>query len=406
MNFAKRILIQIFLIFLSFFSFAQENKNSFEIYGFITTDAGYNFNSIDPNWFDVMRPTKLPKFQGEFAPDGNVFFSVRQTRFGVRNISNTKKGELKIQIDFDLMGFGSDTGQTTLHLINAFAQLGNWLVGRTASLFMDPDAYPVTLDYWGPMTRIYNFNTQVRYTFLNNEKQRLMLALERPGATADESPYSIGIELENVKPVFRLPNLTGNYRHVFGWGYVQLGGILKSMKWKDLTDSSQYHLSGSATGWGIDISTVVNVSSKIKLKFQGEYGHGIQSHIADAPPDLGLQSTHDGNPSQPFKGKALPVGGFFSFLEVKWNKKFQSSIGCSLENIENSDLQLPDAFRKGQYGLVNFRYYPIDNILMGVEYQYGRRYNFSDGFHSTANKVQFSFKFNFSNKLTTFKSDK
>ena len=54
------------------------------MYGFAMLDAGYNFGQIDPNWFDVMRPTKLPAFNNEFGPSGNVFFSVRQTRWGVK----------------------------------------------------------------------------------------------------------------------------------------------------------------------------------------------------------------------------------------------------------------------------------------------------------------------------------
>jgi hypothetical protein len=28
-----------------------------EIYGFIMMDAGYNFDQIHPDWFDVVRPT-------------------------------------------------------------------------------------------------------------------------------------------------------------------------------------------------------------------------------------------------------------------------------------------------------------------------------------------------------------
>src|SRR5579871_5981487 len=55
---------------------------TFDMYGFAMLDAGYNFGQIDPNWFDVMRPTKLPAFENEFGPSGNVFFSVRQTRWG------------------------------------------------------------------------------------------------------------------------------------------------------------------------------------------------------------------------------------------------------------------------------------------------------------------------------------
>jgi hypothetical protein len=37
--------------------------------------------------------------------------------------------------------------------------------------------------------------------------------------------------------------------------------------------------------------------------------------------------------------------------------------------------------------------------MVGGEYQWGRRTNFSDGFHSDGQKIQFSFKYNFSWKL-------
>src|SRR5438067_434288 len=40
-----------------------QKEVSLELYGFIMMDAGHNYNQIDPNWFDVMRPTKLPAYQ-------------------------------------------------------------------------------------------------------------------------------------------------------------------------------------------------------------------------------------------------------------------------------------------------------------------------------------------------------
>ena len=38
------------------------------------TDAGYNANQIHPDWFDVVRPTKLPSIEGEYGSDGNAYF--------------------------------------------------------------------------------------------------------------------------------------------------------------------------------------------------------------------------------------------------------------------------------------------------------------------------------------------
>src|SRR3954469_7554003 len=84
----------------------EEKKKVMEIYGFIMMDAGYNFDQIHPDWYDVVRPTKLPSFKNEFGTDGNFFFSVRQTRFGVKNYIQTGMGELKTQFEFEMFGTG------------------------------------------------------------------------------------------------------------------------------------------------------------------------------------------------------------------------------------------------------------------------------------------------------------
>ena len=93
----------------------------------------------------------------------------------------------------------------------------------------------------------------------------------------------------------------------------------------------------------------------------------------------------------------LPKTLRFYFTEILWNKTFKSSIGYSYEEVSNTNLQSAHAFRKGQYGLVNLLCYPFENVLAGIEYQYGRRDNFKDGFYSTDNKIQFSFKYSYSN---------
>ena len=193
------------------------------------------------------------------------------------------------------------------------------------------------------------------------------------------------------------PNLTAQYRRSGKFGYIQIAGIAKSMKWKD-QDTTNFDLSGSAFGWGGNISLVYKASTHLTFKTQGVYGHGIENYVADAPADVALES-QPGNTVQPLQGKALPVWGFFSFAEITWNNKLRSSIGYSMETISNTDLQSPNAFRKGQYGVINLRYSPVYVMMMAVEYQYGRRDNFSDGFHSTGNKIQFSFKYNFSAKI-------
>ena len=55
-----------------------------EIYGSAMLDMGFQANQNDPNWFDVVRPTKLPAFANQFGEDGHFFAGVRQSRFGAR----------------------------------------------------------------------------------------------------------------------------------------------------------------------------------------------------------------------------------------------------------------------------------------------------------------------------------
>ena len=87
-----------------------------EIYGHAMLDMGYQANQSDPDWFDVVRPTKLPSFANEFGDDGNFFASVRQSRFGVKTHTPTSYGDLKTIFEFELFGVGEDAGQTTFRL--------------------------------------------------------------------------------------------------------------------------------------------------------------------------------------------------------------------------------------------------------------------------------------------------
>ncbi|GAO43981.1 hypothetical protein FPE01S_03_00200 [Flavihumibacter petaseus NBRC 106054] len=377
----------------------DEKKTSIEVQGFIMSDMGYNFNSIDPDWFDVMRPTKLPSRKGEFGTSGNIWFSVRQTRFGISSNTPTKLGELKTLFNFDLMGFGVNKGQTTFHLINAWAQLGKFLIGQTASIFMDQDVFPVTLDYWGPMSRLYNFNIQVRYIPISNEKRRLYLAIERPGATADEGNDATSIALDKVKPYYRMPNLLAQYRQNFSWGYVQAAVLAKLMQWDDVSGNTATDLSGKAFGWGWTLSSVVPLGQRFRFKVQVVQGEGSESHIADAPADV-VPEHNPSDPVQYIKGIPQPVWGFFTYLDMDWNSHWASSAGYSQETVSNGNLQAPDAFRKGQYASVNLRFMPWTNIMAGIEYQYGKRHNYQSAYSASASKLQFSVKVNFSAKTS------
>jgi len=132
-----------------------EKKSSIDIYGFVMLDSGYDFKQENPNWFDVLRPTQLPSFKGEFNPNGNVFAGVRQTRFGVKSSTPTAFGDLNTIFEFELFGTGVDAGQTTFRLRHAYGELGQFGAGQTWSPFMDIDVFPNSLEYWGPNGMVF-----------------------------------------------------------------------------------------------------------------------------------------------------------------------------------------------------------------------------------------------------------
>jgi hypothetical protein len=372
----------------------DEGKSSFQIYGAVMLDSGYQFKSNHPDWFDVVRPTKLPAFAGEFAPDGKVFFGVRQSRLGVKTSTPTKYGELKTQFEFELFGTGVDAGQTTFRLRHAYGELGQFGAGQTWSPFMDPDVFPNSLEYWGPNGMVFFRNVQFRWMPLKG-RNSVTIAIERPGASGDAGRFSDRIELTGIKPKFDLPDFSGNVRFTRDWGHVQIAGILRRIKWVDTLDDD-VDLDGSLTGGGVNISSNLNFTKKDVGRFSVVYGTGIENYMNDAPVDVGLQLNPSGGPRRLVKGVGLPVLGVVAFLDHNWNKKFSTSIGYSLVNIENSNGQAPDAYHRGHYALTNLLYHPVENVMVGGEFQWGRRENFLDGFHSDDFRVQFSFKYNFS----------
>jgi len=371
-------------------------KPTFDIYGFAMLDIGHDFKQIDPNWSDTLRVTKLPSFKDQFGRDNNTFAGVRQSRLGVKSSTPTSLGDLKTTFEFELFGTGVDAGQTTFRLRHAWGELGAFGAGQTWSPFMDPDVFPNSLEYWGPTGMVFFRNVQVRFTPIKGDNS-LMIALERPGASGDAGVFADRIELQNVKPRFPLPDVSAAYKMSRKWGYVRAAGMLRLIKYDDVLED-QFDLSGSATGWGLNLSSNFNATKSDVIRFQFVFGEGIQNYMNDSPVDVGVVRDTSSTVT-PVKGDTIPITGLVLFLDHTWNPKFSSAVGYSRQDNDNTAEQSPNAFRTGQYALGNVLYSPVPNVMVGGELQWGRRSNFSDGFHSDGVKLQFSFKYNFSIKL-------
>ena len=377
-------------------------ESTFEIYGFAMLDAGYQFKQNDPDWFDVVRPVKLPAFKDEFAPNGHVFYGVRQSRLGVKSSTPTKYGELKTQFEFELFGTGVDAGQTTFRLRHAYGELGQFGAGQTWSPFMDIDVFPNSIEYWGPNGMVFFRNVQFRWMPLKG-RNSVTIALERPGASADQGRFEDRIQSEGrvLRPKFDLPDLSGNIRFTRDWGYFQAAAMVRRIKWVDTTADQSLDLSGSAVGAGLNLTSNLKLGERDTARLAFVVGRGIQNYMNDAPVDVGIEVNNPiTDPRRPIRGVALPMYSMVAFLDHNWNKRFSSAVGYSMLSIDNSNGQDADAFHRGHYALGNLLYYPVENVMVGGEFQWGRRDNFLDDFHSDDFRIQFSFKYNFSKKFS------
>jgi hypothetical protein len=375
----------------------RDTKPRLDIYGYAMLDMGYQFKQNDPDWFDVLRTTQLPSTSKEFGEDGRWFSSVRQTRFGAKSFTPTPLGELRTTFEFELFGTGVDAGQTTFRLRHAYGELGQWGAGQYWSPFMDIDVFPNSLEYWGPNGMVFFRNVQVRWMPIQGDT-RLTLAIERPGASGDAGLLADRIELQNVQARFPMPDFSGEYRFGGDWGYVEAAGVLRLIEIDDLL-ADEFDLDQSIFGWGVNLSSNVKASSQDTLRLQFVFGEGVQNYMNDAPVDVGIELNPGGGPRRPIEGAALPLIGVVAFLDHTWSERWSTAVGFSMLDIDNTEGQNPDAFKEGQYALVNVLHYPAKNVMVGGEFQWGRRENFADGFSEDDYRIQFSFRYNFSFSL-------
>ena len=378
---------------------AQQGRDStaattYNIYGFVMADFGFAKVANNPQWYDVVRPSRLPAFDEQFGKDGNFFASVRQTRFGMKTATPTALGDFTTWFEFDMFGVGDDAGQTTIRPRHFYGQLGHWGAGQTNSPFMDIDVFPNTVEYWGPNGMLFLRTPQIRWIPIQGNRE-LMFGLEKPGGSADQGDYGDRIALQNVKARFPLPDISASWKGTTGWGYVKVAGILRVFKIDDLVDDD-IDLNKSITASGITASTNINFNEKRDvLRLQATYGTGIQNYFNDAPFDVGVQD-NPGNATQPFEGVPLPIIGAIAYLDHTWSSRWTSAIGGAMVDIDNSNGQPDNAYATGLYGSANLMFYPAKGVMTGLELHWARRENFNDNYSVDDLRLQYSFKYNFS----------
>jgi hypothetical protein len=365
------------------------DKARLEISGKVQLDMIQDFKRVDPQWNMTLRPSKIPvNCPGDAGcgKNGESIMSVRQSSIAFKGFIPTTAGEIKTEISLDLFNVGS--ANTAFRLLNAYAELGHWGAGQTYTLFMNIDAFPNTIDYWGPAGMIFIRNPQLRYTTPLGGGSKLMFSLEAPYSAIDTGKVSVADPSLNVVGRTKLPDVVAKWSQESDRFTFQLAGVARWVGYETPSNPDN-NPSGNKTGYGVNVTGWYNVMKDSKDRITGQliYGKGIASYMNDGGVDLAPNG--DLTAAELVKTKA----GFL-YYDHYWNDKWSSSFGGSAHVQDNTDGQLDNAFHKGSYASVNLLYYPAKNVLTGAEFLWGKRED-KNGNTGDDNRLQFSVQYKF-----------
>lgn len=356
-----------------------QKKTEIEIHGQVWLTTDYNFQSQDPNWFEMLRPSKISNDKGEaYAGNGNFSVGVRPSRFGIQVRQATEKGMIKTQFDFDLVGNGNNVGQTSFRLFNAYVEWNGFAFGKKNSVFMDGAVVPSTVDFFGPCGMVLLRNAQISYKAIDTKEHEVMVGLENPNATSDLGQYGadfdFGNRLNNMRFITKAPAVAAHYKRNFPHGHIQVAALAKYTAWNDGDKTATQDLSGSTWGYGANITGAYKPLPQLQLLGAFVAGKGIQNYLNDGTADIGVQRNY-ANSFQPIIGKPIPFISFMGYATYGWNKYWSTTVGYSAMHHQTFNTQLNNALQVGGYATVNLLYKPTPQFTFGIEYQHAHRRN-------------------------------
>jgi len=329
-----------------------------------------------PGNTDAFVPSSFPVPQVPGVYNSTV--SIRPTRLNLDfRIPNTKVGDVRFYVENDFFG----TNSTTPRLRHAYAQAANFLVGQTFTNFMDPDAFPDTLDFQGPNGMVSLRNPQFRYGFALTPSTTLHFSVEK--ASSDVTFTTPQFTSQPNSPA---PDGAIRLRQEFERGHFQVAGIFR-----DIAAFLPNGKTDTVFGWGVNTSLVVRTFDKDNIIFGVAAGHGISRYIQDTS-GLGIDA-EPASAANPHL-EATPAFGVEGAYQHYWLKRLRSSAVYSYAAVNNTDLAKPTTYNHATYTGTNLIWNPIGSLNVGGEFLYGWKM-LQNGQKANDLRIQFSAKYSF-----------
>jgi hypothetical protein len=346
-----------------------------KIGGYFKTDSIYDLKPAGNTDSFIPSSIPIPTTVGV----NNATVSIRPTRLSLDfRIPGKKVGDVRFYLEGDLFG----TNSTTPRLRHAYAQVKNVLIGQTFSNFMDPDAFPDTLDFQGPNGMVSVRNPQLRYGFALSPTTTFYISLEKPSSdVAFKTPQF------SSQPNAPSPDGTIRLRQEFERGHFQVAAIFRSIA--AFVPTTPTPKTDSVFGWGVNTALGLKTFGSDNVIFGVAAGHGISRYIQDTS-GLGI----DAEPKSSAGLEATPAVGVEGAYQHYWLPTLRSSVVYSYAAVNNPSFAAATNFNHSTYTGTNLIWNPIGSLNVGAEFLYGWTM-LQNGQKANAPRIQFSAKYSF-----------
>ena len=291
---------------------------------------------------------------------------------------NKKLGNYQVYIEANFNGYQS----RDFLLKKAYATLNDWTIGYAASTFSDPAAVSPTVDASGPNNKMAATDVLVRWMHTWRGHWTAAASVETPSDRIDAD----GTQTKAVDQW--LPDVAafGQY----GWGggqHVRLAGVLRTLPYRNLITGKNIN----KIGWGLQLSSIARPTSSITTYITANTGRGYAGLGGDL-----LVGAYDlvADPAKPGELYAPLSFGYSAGVQYNFTPSvFMSGTFSQTRYLPEHQVD-PSDYKYGLYMAVNAFWYLTPRIMAGVEFDLGKRQNFS-GEHKWARRagavVQFSF---------------
>jgi len=342
------------------------------VYGYGRLNASYDIDS------NQALSTRSGSYDGlannDDAADGHFGADAFQSRIGVTTL--TPQG-VKINVEGDFRGGGGGT----LRLRHAYGEYNGVLMGQTWSNFGSFVGNTSTLDFDSlPGLAGYQARTaQARYT-----TGPLSISLEDP----QSSFLDAGVDQKDS-----MPSITARLEDSADGLSYSAAVLAHQVGYDDGTDDE------SAFGFATFVAAKMALTDMITIQGTLSYTDGANSYLYRSGDNFGAASAY----VDPANGDVETVSGYGGSLGAGINLGGGRSvnIGYGLVEVDWDDAEsdlgaaaVADESETNSAIMANYQWTPVQNVMMGVEYQFLSRENVS-GDDGDANRILFAAQYNF-----------